>query len=218
MHETLVTRNQCLQDRNSNYEQSHETSLRQLARKDRQLEELREELRKAKFKTAAAEDAARAASTNEAIWRDEAHRAKSLASQKEIEYEAIVACRNDDNARHQGGIEKARQDFETLRRQREEDLEKVKKLEIIAEQQRQTIAFLEDLTKKLNANFKSYREEIDTAVADMHHHFRSNDTAIAQKLEDMTRVAGEMRWVMRMEELINGQPRRPSSPTKQHLR
>ena len=90
-------------------------------------------------------------------------------------------------------------DFETLLRQREEDLESYHRLEIIAEQQKQTISQLEELTRRLTANFKAYRAEIDAAIAEMRGHVSSNDEAVTVKLEEMTKVTGQMRWVINVE-------------------
>ena len=215
-NETLTTRNQYLQDRNSNYEQSHETNVRQLARKDRQLEDLREELKREREKTIRAEEQAQAASRSEEEWRDQAHKANATAAQRESEYDVIVSCRNMDNDRHQNGLDKIRTSFEALMRQREEDAEKQKKLEIIAEQQRQTIGQLEELTKKLNANFKAYRMEIDNAIEDLRSNAEGNDTALKQKLNEMTETTGRMRWVMQVDEMVNGNVPRPGRPLTAH--
>ncbi|KAL2444614.1 hypothetical protein ABEF95_017112 [Exophiala dermatitidis] len=202
-NELLVSRNQSLQDRNSNYEQSHEANLRQLARKERQVEELREELRKEKLKSARAEEQAEAAASSEEHWRKEASQAKAYAAQKETEYETIVACRKMDHDRHQSGLDKIRCGFDSLLRRQEDDLEKQRKLEIIAEQQRQTIAQLEELTKKLTTNFRAYKHEIDTCLSQLRDTARNNDQAIDQKLDELTGVTGRMRWVMNLDSMVN---------------
>jgi len=211
-NEALVSRNQSLQDRNSNYEQSHEANLRQLARKERQVEDLREDLRKEKLKTAKAEAQAQTATANEEIWRNQSSQARALAAQRETEYDTIVACRKVDYDRHQSGLDKIRAGFDTLLQRREDDLEKQKKLEIIAEQQRQTISQLEDLTRRLTTNFKAYRHEIDAAIADLRETANSNDQAVTRKLDEMTQVTGRMRWVMNIEDLVNHNHRGPPPP------
>lgn len=203
-NETLTTRNQYLQDRNSNYEQSHESNSRQLARKERQVEDLRNELHKEKGKTARAEETARAASASEEAWKDEASQSKSIAVQKEAEYDTVIACRTLENDRYQGGLDKLKAKFEALLLQREEDLENHKKLEIVAEQQRQTIGQLEELNKKLNTNFKAYRSEIDKAISGMRENASGYDSAITTKLEEMDNTTNKMRWVMNMEREVNG--------------
>ncbi|KIX01572.1 uncharacterized protein Z518_09298 [Rhinocladiella mackenziei CBS 650.93] len=202
-NEVLVARNQSLQDRNSNYEQSHEANLRQLARKERQVEDLREELKKEKLKTAKAEAQAAAAASSEEMWRDQASQAKALAAQKESEYDTIVACRKVDYDRHQSGLDKIRGSFDTLLRRQEDDLERRKKLEIIAEQQRQTISRLEELNKRLTTNFKAYRHEIDAAISDLREAASHNDQAVSRKLDEMTQVTGRMRWVMNVDDVVN---------------
>ncbi|RMZ86854.1 hypothetical protein DV736_g5923, partial [Chaetothyriales sp. CBS 134916] len=194
-NETLVTRNQYLQDRNNNYEQSHEATLRQLARKERQVEDLREELGREKERTTRAQEQARAASVSEGQWREQANKAKALASQREAEYEVIASCRNMDNDRHQLGLDKVRDSFDELLRQRREEREKHKKLGILAESQRRAITQLDDLNKRLNANFMAYRDEMDSAVADMQRIAGDNDVAIKKKLAEMQETMGRMRWV-----------------------
>ncbi|KIW92001.1 uncharacterized protein Z519_06983 [Cladophialophora bantiana CBS 173.52] len=221
-NETLKTRNQSLQDRTSNYEQSHEASLRQLTRRERQVEELREELRKEKLKTATAEAQAAAATSNEEVWRDQASQARALAVQKEVEYETVVACRKVDYDRHQSGLDKIRGRFDALLRRQQDDLDKQKKLEIIAEQQRQTIAQLEELTKRLTTNFKAYRHEVDAAISDLRQAASHNDQAVAQKLDEMIEVTGRMRWVLRVEDIVNHNHRDPAQeesqlPRKDHV-
>lgn len=203
-NETLTTRNQCLQDRNNNYEQSHEANLRQLARKERQVEDLRSELQREKAKTARAEEMARAASASEETWKDEASQSKSIAVQKEAEYDTVIACRTLENDRYQGGLDRLKASFEALLRQRQEDLENHKKLEIVAEQQRQTIGQLEELNKKLNTNFKAYRTEIDKAISGMRENASGYDSAITTKLEEMNNTTNKMKWVMNMNREVNG--------------
>ena len=210
-NETLTARNQYLQDRSSNYDQSQEANIRRLARKDRQLDDLRDELKREKDKTVRAEEQAQAAARSEEEWRDQAHKSNAIAAQKGSEYDTMVLCRNTDNDRHQAGLDKIRTNFETLMRQREDDVEKQKKLEIIAEQQKQTIGQLEELTKKLNANFKVYRMEIDNAIEDLRNNAQGNDTALKQKLDEMTETTGKMRWV-----ILNGNPQPPRRPVTAH--
>ncbi|EXJ57080.1 hypothetical protein A1O7_07424 [Cladophialophora yegresii CBS 114405] len=201
--ETLKTRNQSLQDRTSNYEQSHEATLRVLSRRERQVEELREELRKEKLRTAQAEAQAAAAISNEEEWRNQAHQARAVATQKEVEYDTIVDCRKVDYNRHQAGLDKVRSEVGRLLRQKEENVEKQKKLEIIAEQQQQTISHLEDLNRKLSTNFKAYRREIDSAVTDLRQNASRNEQAVDQKLDEMTEVTGRMRWVMNIGDVVH---------------
>ena len=102
--ETLTTHNSYLQDRNSNYDQSQESNSRQLQRKDRMIEELRESLLREKLRVAAAEQVAREAAANEEKWRTESSLAHSLANQTETEYATIVACRNLENERHRESL------------------------------------------------------------------------------------------------------------------
>jgi hypothetical protein len=163
------------------------------------VEEFRDELKREKQKTAIAQQTAQAATQSEEEWRDRASQAKSIAAQKESEYEAMVSCRKLDHDRYQGGLDRMKENFEVLVRDRQEDLDRCQKLEIIAEQQKQTISQLEELTKRLNANFRAYRMEIDKAIADLREHANKNDSAIVAKLDEMTEVTGQMRWVMNLD-------------------
>jgi len=202
--ETLNTRNQFLQDRNSNYESSHEANLRQLQRKERQVEDLREQLQKEKSKTARAEEAMRTATMNEDEWREQANQARAIAQQKEAEYNTIASCRTMDNERHQNGLDNVRGRLKSLIRQREDDLEKQKRMEIIAEQQKKTIEQLEELTKRLTNNFRLYRTEIDSAIEGLRDAASANDERVNYKVEEMKKAAGEMRWLMNVETVVNG--------------
>ncbi|RMD41600.1 hypothetical protein DV735_g3552, partial [Chaetothyriales sp. CBS 134920] len=210
-NDTLATRNQYLQDRNNNYEQSHEATLRQLARKERQVEDLREELGREKERTRRAQEQARAASASEGEWREQANKAKALASQREAEYEVIAVCRNQDFDRHQLGLDKVKDQVVEMWRQKKEDAEKFKKLELLAECQRETITQLDGLNKRLNANFVTYRDAMDSAVADMQKIAGENDVAMKQKLSEMQETIDKMRWVMQVDQVVNHNQPRPQT-------
>lgn len=192
----MITHNSYLQDRNSNYEQSQEANSRQTQRKDRMIDELRENLLREKLRVAAAEQTAQEATANEEEWRLEVSQARSLASQKETEYATIAMCRNLDNERHQGSLQRLQDSFQALLRERTEDQGSYARLQVIAEQQNQTIAQLEELNSKTNANFKAYRSEVDEAIANLRRHVSANDGNVVAKLEEMTRVTDQMKWVM----------------------
>lgn len=204
--ETLHSQFRSLQDRNSNYESSHEANQRQLQRKERQLADLREEVSKEKTKTARAEEALRTAAASEDEWREQAHQAKAIAQQKEAEYDAVASCRNMDNDRHQSGLNRIRASLDELLKKRDEDLEKQKRMEIIAEQRKKEIDQLEDLTKKLQANFNTYRASVDAAIEDLRLAACENDQAVRDKVEEMKKVTGQMRWLVNVETVINGKP------------
>ena len=197
--ETLTTHNSYLQDRNSNYDQSQESNSRQLQRKDRMIEELRESLLREKLRVAAAEQVAREAAANEEKWRTESSLAHSLANQKETEYATIVACRNLENERHRESLRHLQDRFQALLRERIQDQESCKRLGLIAEQQNQTIAQLQELNNKTNSNFKVYKSKVDDTIASLRDHVDSNDANVVAKLEEMIQVTGQMKWVMEVD-------------------
>lgn len=210
--ETLHTQYRHLQDRNSNYESSHEATQRQLQRKERQVADLREEIQKERLKTVRAEEALRAATISEDEWREEAHQAKAIALQKETEYDTIAACRNMDNDRYQSGLNRIRTSLDELLKQRTEDLEKQKRMEIIAEQRKREIDQLEDLTKKLQANFNTYKAEITSAIEELRLAANENDRVVQDKVDEMRGITGQMKWVLGVETVLNGkQPPPPAS-------
>ncbi|KAL9109097.1 MAG: hypothetical protein Q9227_006188 [Pyrenula ochraceoflavens] len=197
--EVLSSRIGHLEDRISNYEQSVEASSRQLKRKERMIEELREELSKEKTKTHTAEAQTQAAILSEGQLKDSANRANAIAAQRTQEYEALSHIRTRDNQKHQADVDKMRQSFQTLLRQREEDQESTKKLEVIAEQQRHTIAKLQENNRRLDTNFNSYKAEIDKAISSLRDMFGYNEEASATALDDAKKVIGQMRWVMNVQ-------------------
>ena len=202
--ETLVTHNSYLQDRNSNYEQSQEASLRQLQRKQRMIDELRENLLREKLRVAAAEEATKDAAANEEVWRDQANQSRSLAAQKETEYAMMVACRRSEHERHQQSLKQLQDSFQMLLAERTEDQASHNRLDLIAEQQSRTIAQLQELNSSSNANFKAYRSEVDAVIASLREHVGANDGLVLAKLEEMTQITGQMKWVIAVDR--HGQP------------
>lgn len=204
--ETLYTHNSYLQDRNSNYEQSQEANSRQLQRKDRMIDELRENVLREKLRVAAAEQSAKEAATNGEEWRKEASQSRSLASQKETEYATLSSSRNEENERHQASLRRVQDSFQTLLNERAKDQASSDRLQLIAEQQTQTIAHLHELNNKTTANFLAYRSEIDGAIASLREHVGSNDVNVLAKLEEMTHVTGQMKWVMAVDRSVKDSP------------
>jgi chromosome segregation ATPase len=204
--ETLITRNSYLQDRNSNYEQSQEASSRQLQRKERMIDELRDSLLKEKLRVVAAEETAKTASANEEEWRNEASQSHSLAAQKETEYATIMTCRNLENERHQSALTQLQDSFQTLLRDRTQDHEGYERLQLIAEQQSQTITQLHEVNKKTNIIFSSYKAGIDAEIASLKQHVNSNDVNLHAKLDEMTEVTGRMKWLMAVERDVKYSP------------
>ena len=204
--ETLTSHNSNLRDRNSNYEQSQEANLRQLQRKDRMIEELRENLTREKLRVATAEHNAEAAAAIEESWRNEASQSRSVAAQKETEYATIVTCRDRENERHQGSLRQLQDSFQALLRERSEDQGSYNRLRLIAEQQSQTIAQLQELNGKTNFNFKAYRSEVDEAIASLRRHVGSNNASLLAKLDEMTQVIHQMKWVMAVDRDVKYPP------------
>jgi chromosome segregation ATPase len=204
--ETLITHNSYLQDRNSNYEQSQEANSRQLQRKDRMIDELRENLLREKLRVAAAEETAKDAAANEEEWRNQATQSRSMAAQKETEYATMVTCRTSEYERHQESLKQLQDSFQNLLAQRTEDQASHDRLDLIAEQQSRTIAQLQELNSKTNANFKAYRSEVDAAVASLREHVGANDALVLAKLGEMTQVTGQMKWVISMDRHIKSPP------------
>ena len=201
-NETLGARNTYLIDRNSNLEQSHEANMRQLARKDRMIEELRGDLKREKSRTTTAEDNARTASESEQAWREEVTKARVFASQKEQEYEAITSIRNRDNDRHQEALERLKINFNRLLQDRKADHEVQKRLEIIAEQQSQTIKQLEESGRRLSATNQTYKNEINTTLSVLRSEARLNGDTLSQAVEEMHEASDKMKWVINVEKNV----------------
>jgi hypothetical protein len=201
--DTLSTHNICLQDRASNYEQSQEANSRQVQRKDRIIEELRENISREKRRVSSAERTAKEAATQEEEWRNEANQMRCFASQKEVEYSTIVACRNLENERHGGSLKQLRDEFEQLLRQRFQDEKNYDRLRLIAEQQSQTIAQLQDLNSKTNTNFTAYRTEVDEVISQLKNNAQSSEVLTSSKVEEMTQVTSRMKWLMAVDRDVN---------------
>jgi predicted nucleic acid-binding Zn-ribbon protein len=201
--ETLTTHNSYFRDRNSNYEQSQEANLQQLQRKDRMIEELRENLLREKLRVAAAEQTAKEAAASEELWRVEASQMRSLVGQKDMEYATLGMCRKTEQERYQGSMSQMADSIQTLQRDRVEEQRRYARLEVVGEQQKQNIKRLEEVGSKMNANFQAYRAMIDETIAGWREQLGSNDENVAAKLEEMAQVTGRMRWVMAVERDVN---------------
>lgn len=191
-----MTQNSYLQDRNSNFEQFQEATSRQMQRKDRLIEDLKENIKREKLRAATAEQNVNAATTNEETWRNRASQARSLADQKDHEYATLVACRNAENSKYQGSLTRLQHDFRVLTESRVCDQERYERLEVVCEQQGQTISQLQEINNKIHNNFQNYRSEIDRLLAEMRSQATSDGARVGQTVKEMDEVRGEMRWVI----------------------
>lgn len=123
----------------------------------------------------------------------------------------MAACRNMDNDRHENSLNRIKATLSQLLKQQDEDVEKRRRLDIIAEQRKQEVEQLEELTRRLQTNFNAYRMKIDTAVEDLRSAAGQNDSVVQQKIEEMKKVTGQMKWLMNVETVVNGR-RPPSQP------
>jgi hypothetical protein len=67
----------------------------------------------------------------------------------------------------------------------------------------------------LTTNFRTYRQEIDSAIKGLRETASLNDRVVAQKLDEMTEVTGRMRWVMNIEDVVHQYHRTPVPPPQQ---
>lgn len=163
------------------------------------IDELRENLLREKLRVTAAEQTAKEATIIEEKLRSEANQSHSLADQKETEYTTLVACRNIENERNQESLQQLNDSFQALLKERTEEQDNYDRLQVIAEQQSQTIASLQELNRKRSAHFENFRSEVEEVVTGLKEEVSDNDIKVVAKLKEMAAVTGRMRWVMALD-------------------
>lgn len=186
----------------------HQTNIdkRSLEKRDRKIEELKNERdTERQLRTAAERDLRQVQSEGDAELqnlRQELVLASTLREKALSQYEALASGwkRLDENYRTK--VEEMRRKLDDMLNERAKDQALLKRLDITAEQQRQEVEKMRHAKAKVTQRFEECMELAEAGIKDIRARAERLDVEAAKSLESTQKVLGDMRRVMNIKEFV----------------
>lgn len=180
----------------------HESDAALLAKRERKVEELREELENERLRRERAErEVKETRDERDRMVQDltqEVMEERELARRSATQYDVLQRSWKTQGERYDGQIHQLKASIEVLREMISEDKQKLAQLDVITEQMGQegdkSKKIQEDLAKGLDA----YKDEREQEIGQMRARAERNDQGYQRLLRDVTTVLQEMRYIVNL--------------------
>jgi chromosome segregation ATPase len=204
-NETLKIQVQNMNERVRNLEQVHETNLNSIARKDKKVEELRNELHNERTKRQDAE--VNASTVNQAMQDERENHNREQAKTQEIakfhetQYEVLSSTTKRDKADLNKRFKTLFAELQTLAQAQKTQHVSFDRLDVIAEQKNREIDTLKETNEKLLACHADYKKYKDNELRGEIERSHANNDSIEATLEAIKEVQSQMRWAIQINDM-----------------
>lgn len=201
-NEALKIQNQNMNERLRNLEQVNETNLNSIARKDRKIEELRNEIATERSKRAGAE--ADASKTNEMMREErenhnrEQARIQEIAKYHETQYDVFSTTMKRDQADMARRIRILYSELEGLKNAHKTHNVSTERLDVLADQKNREIEVLKEAYEKLMAGHTAYKKMKDDELRDTIEKAHANNAMIDAAIASVKETEAEMKWAIQL--------------------
>ena len=187
---------------NQNLLSMHETDKSLLARKERKIEELKQEFESERLKRENAE-----AETKESrVERDitvqklvkENIEEKEQAKRSSTQYDVLAKSWKSQEERYDRQIQKLKGSVKTLHDEQAEDKQKLARLDIIMEQLKREGEKTNKAKESLAREFEAYKHEQEESIKGMRERAERNEEANEKILTEVNTVLGKMKYVVNL--------------------
>lgn len=199
-NETLKEQIVNLGERLRNSEQSNETNLTSIARKDRKIEELRSELQAERTRREKAE--AEAAKVNQLMSEDREEFHRKCAEMQETtnhattQYDALTKSTLREKGDLQKKVKGVRDELYALRRELEKKDEEQERLDALIDRQNQEVEAERNRIGSIFDAYEAYKTQRDNEIRDLLERGRLNETTIDTGLASLKETEDKMKWIM----------------------
>ena len=192
---------------NENLISMHESNTNLLTKRERKIEELREELEHERVRRERAE-----LETKETRYeRDvivqrltkEASEERELSRRSSTQYEVLQQSWKSQGERYDRQIQKLKESMKALQDAISEDKQKIAHIDVITEQLGQECEKTKKVKENLIQGFDVYKEEQEKEVGEIRQRAERNDQGYEQLLRDVTAVLREMKYVVNLKKNDN---------------
>ena len=197
-----------LQISNENLTSMHESDVSLLSKRDRRIQELREELKAERARREKAEADRRDLrverdATVERI-RREAVEDKEQSKRATSQYEVLSKSWKSMEDRYERQTRNLKADLQALRRDFKSDNEKLTRLEVVIEQLSKEAEKSKKAKERLWLDFEEYKRQQENGIRDMRENAAVNEEALKHAQHQMETVLGQMRHVINVKRDFRG--------------
>lgn len=193
---------EALRTENEHLTQAKEIDATVLKRRDRKIEEMRVEVEGERERRLRAEETAREAVREreeavEAATREvgEARERAGLASGHA---EVLGRSHRQLGVEYRQRAQRFTKDLQKVEEEREEERQKMKRLDVVVEQLRQEIERSSKINGSMGKSFEAYKEDCEGRIQRLRAEAKARDTDNAALREEAQRVVGEARWLIKL--------------------
>ncbi|KAJ5085296.1 hypothetical protein N7532_010067 [Penicillium argentinense] len=203
-NDTLKTQVQNMSERLRNLEQVNETNLNSIARKDRKIEELRNELQNERDKRKEAEASASKVNDMMRDERENHHREQAESHEQakyhSTQYDVLVGATKREKAELSRRVKNLCDELITLKQAHEKHVVSTGRLDAIADQKNREIESLKDMNERLMTSHVEYKQMKDDELRETIEKAHANDALIEAALAQIRKTEEEMKWAIRLNE------------------
>lgn len=179
-----------------------------LLRKDRKIEELRADLEAEKVRRAQAENETRETVTerDEAVgkYKKQIMEEKELAKKSAVQYEILSSSWRSLDDGYRKRTQKLKTDVRAINEKREDDVQKIERLEVVVEQLRRESEKMQKVKEEVMRDFEHYKSEKEVGMREIKERAERNEAANEEVLVEMNSVMGEMKYVINIRKDVRG--------------
>jgi chromosome segregation ATPase len=185
---------------NENLTSMHESDTNLLVKRERKIEELREELEYERLRRERAEmEIKETRNERDRIVQrltKEAMEERELSKRSSTQYEVLQHSWKSQGERFDRQVQKLRASIQALQDEISVDKQKIAQIDVITEQLSQECEKSRKAKDSLIQAFDAYKNEQEKGVADIKQRAARHDQGYDQLLKDVTAVLGEMKYVV----------------------
>ncbi|KAL9128808.1 MAG: hypothetical protein Q9217_002589 [Psora testacea] len=198
--ETARVALESLQVSNDNLISMHESDTTLLAKRDRRIQQLRDDLEAERRRRERAERETRETrkerdDTIDRLRRESAEE-KEQCLRATSQYDMLSKSWNSLEGRYSKQTDNLKKDLQGLRTAIDEDRQKLGQMEIIMEQMAKEAERTKRAKEKLSSDFEAYKSEQEAGIRGIRESAEHNDAANDQAQQQMDTVLGQLKWVV----------------------
>lgn len=199
---------EALRQENDNLSHARGVDSGLISRRDRKIEELKAELVSERQRREKAESMARQREREkeeiEEQSRREMHNMTESTKHATLHAEILETSHKQLSADYRTRAENWRKDLNALKEGREQDRQRLARLDVVADQMRSELERSKKLNAELVESWERYREENDAHLRGLVDEGEQENERTRKLSTEMDRVVNQMRWVMGVKENVKG--------------
>lgn len=191
-------------DRLRNLEQVHETNINSIARKDRKIDSLREEIEGERTRRLGAEEDSRKTTNLAEEEREKHHRelahAQEVAKLNSTQYDALVKTTLKQKRGYETRLNELRDHISGVCDREQEKTVRLERLDVIISQKNREMESGRERTERILQAYEEYKQERDLEIRGLIERGHQRESTLDEGVTELLEVRDKMKWTMAMKE------------------